>query len=244
MRALAYVVAAADGHGAPPCRRGARAPAAQAFVDLMIPIVKGWSTETGIDVASLGVQVHGGMGFIEETGAAQHLRDARITTIYEGTTGIQAERTSSAARSRATAGDGEGGHRARCTTCEGQLERVGDADLAAIRAPLREGVGALARAVQNSSSATTRATSGSRVRRCRAFPQAVRHRSRRLADGARGPGRAEAPRREGRGRCRFYPTKIATARFFADHVLVQAPGLARTVVAGATGALAIEDDQF
>jgi len=56
----------------------------------MIPVVKGWSTETGIEVASLGVQVHGGMGFIEETGAAQHLRDARITTIYEGTTGIQA----------------------------------------------------------------------------------------------------------------------------------------------------------
>ncbi len=62
----------------------------QAVVDLLIPVVKGWSTETGIEVASLGIQVHGGMGFIEETGAAQHLRDARITTIYEGTTGIQA----------------------------------------------------------------------------------------------------------------------------------------------------------
>src|SRR2546429_2412749 len=56
----------------------------------MIPIVKGWFTETGIDVASTGIQVHGGMGYIEETGAAQHWRDARITTIYEGTTGIQA----------------------------------------------------------------------------------------------------------------------------------------------------------
>src|SRR5262244_2691540 len=62
----------------------------QALVDLLVPVVKGWSTENGIDVASLGIQVHGGMGFIEETGAAQHLRDARITTIYEGTTGIQA----------------------------------------------------------------------------------------------------------------------------------------------------------
>ncbi len=62
----------------------------QAVVDLLIPVVKGWSTETGIEIASLGIQVHGGMGFIEETGAAQHLRDARITTIYEGTTGIQA----------------------------------------------------------------------------------------------------------------------------------------------------------
>ncbi len=64
--------------------------AQQARVDLLTPIVKAWATENGQEVASLGVQVHGGMGYIEETGAAQHLRDARITTIYEGTTGIQA----------------------------------------------------------------------------------------------------------------------------------------------------------
>ncbi len=62
---------------------------AQAEVDLLTPVAKGWSTEMGQDVASFGVQVHGGMGYIEETGAAQHLRDARITTIYEGTTAIQ-----------------------------------------------------------------------------------------------------------------------------------------------------------
>jgi hypothetical protein len=62
----------------------------QAMVDLLIPVVKGWSTETGVAMASLGVQIHGGMGFIEETGAAQFYRDVRITTIYEGTTGIQA----------------------------------------------------------------------------------------------------------------------------------------------------------
>jgi len=63
---------------------------AQARGDLLIPIVKGCSTEMGVTMASLGVQVHGGMGFIEDTGAAQHLRDVRITPIYEGTTGIQA----------------------------------------------------------------------------------------------------------------------------------------------------------
>src|SRR5688572_19754216 len=85
MRALAYVVA-----GALDFAHKTNEKHYQAFVDLMIPIVKGWSTETGIEVASLGVQVHGGMGFVEETGAAQYLRDARITTIYEGTTGIQA----------------------------------------------------------------------------------------------------------------------------------------------------------
>jgi alkylation response protein AidB-like acyl-CoA dehydrogenase len=64
--------------------------AAQARGDLLIPIVKAWSTETANEVAALGVQVHGGIGFIEETGAAQYVRDVRITTIYEGTTGIQA----------------------------------------------------------------------------------------------------------------------------------------------------------
>ena len=63
--------------------------AAQARGDLLIPIVKGWCTETGNHVTGVGVQVHGGMGFIEETGAAQYIRDVRITTIYEGTTGIQ-----------------------------------------------------------------------------------------------------------------------------------------------------------
>ncbi len=89
MRGLLYEVAAASDiahHSAD--------PAAQAYyqrkVDVLTPIAKGWCTETGVDIASLGMQVHGGMGYIEETGAAQHLRDARITTIYEGTTGIQA----------------------------------------------------------------------------------------------------------------------------------------------------------
>src|SRR4051794_8543265 len=89
MRALIYVTAAAvdnaHAHPDPDARRKH-----QAFVDLMIPIVKGWSTENAVEIASLGVQVHGGMGYIEETGAAQYYRDARITTIYEGTTAIQA----------------------------------------------------------------------------------------------------------------------------------------------------------
>src|SRR2546427_6816577 len=89
MRALGYVVAAAVDKSLRHPDKDERARN-QAFVDLMIPIVKGWFTETGIEVASTGIQVHGGMGFIEETGAAQHYRDARIITIYEGTTGIQA----------------------------------------------------------------------------------------------------------------------------------------------------------
>ncbi|MDA0823861.1 MAG: acyl-CoA dehydrogenase C-terminal domain-containing protein [Proteobacteria bacterium] len=89
MRSLAYVCATAYDLAA---RSADKATAAYAGRrgDFLTPIVKGWSTEMGIELASLGVQIHGGMGFIEETGAAQLLRDARITTIYEGTTGIQA----------------------------------------------------------------------------------------------------------------------------------------------------------
>jgi alkylation response protein AidB-like acyl-CoA dehydrogenase len=89
MRALAYFTAGqmdrAHGHGSADER-----VAAQGLVDLLIPVVKGWCTESAQEITAMGVQVHGGMGFVEETGAAQHQRDARITTIYEGTTGIQA----------------------------------------------------------------------------------------------------------------------------------------------------------
>ncbi|MGH8430662.1 MAG: acyl-CoA dehydrogenase, partial [Solimonas sp.] len=89
MRALGYYTAAGiDGALKHPDREAARKT--QDRVDLLIPIVKAWFTDLGNEIASLGVQVHGGMGFIEETGAAQHLRDARILPIYEGTNGIQA----------------------------------------------------------------------------------------------------------------------------------------------------------
>ena len=112
MRALAYYTAGADRpRPAPPRRRDARA--SQRRVDLLIPVVKAWCTDRGVEIASLGVQVHGGMGFIEETGAAQHLRDARIAPIYEGTNGIQANdlvgrkllRDGGAAAARADRGD-------------------------------------------------------------------------------------------------------------------------------------------
>ena len=89
MRALGYVCALAYDTAARHPEAALRARASRRG-DLLTPIVKGWSTETAQEVASIGVQVHGGMGFVEETGAAQYYRDARITTIYEGTTGIQA----------------------------------------------------------------------------------------------------------------------------------------------------------
>jgi alkylation response protein AidB-like acyl-CoA dehydrogenase len=88
-RALGYYVAAqldtARKHPDGEARQ-----AAQNRVDLLVPVVKAWSTDCGVEIASLGIQIHGGAGFIEETGAAQHYRDCRITPIYEGTNGIQA----------------------------------------------------------------------------------------------------------------------------------------------------------
>lgn len=89
MRAAAFVTAAQldlGHHGTAEGQRGA----ADTRMALLTPIVKGWLTEVAQEVTSLGIQIHGGMGFVEETGAAQHMRDARILTIYEGTTGIQA----------------------------------------------------------------------------------------------------------------------------------------------------------
>jgi hypothetical protein len=88
-RAMATVAAAAydAAHHHPDARCASRT---QAFYEFLVPLVKGYSTEMSLEVTSLGVQVHGGMGFIEETGAAQYYRDAKILTIYEGTTAIQA----------------------------------------------------------------------------------------------------------------------------------------------------------
>ncbi len=88
-RALAYVAAAASDAAHHATDEAVRTQN-QAVYEYLVPVVKGFSTEMSIDMASLGVQVHGGMGYIEETGAAQHWRDARILTIYEGTTAIQA----------------------------------------------------------------------------------------------------------------------------------------------------------
>jgi butyryl-CoA dehydrogenase len=88
-RALCFLTAEAIDRANRATDPGAR-QAASERASILTPIAKAFSTDIGVEVASLGVQVHGGMGFIEETGAAQHLRDARIAPIYEGTNGIQA----------------------------------------------------------------------------------------------------------------------------------------------------------
>jgi acyl-CoA dehydrogenase len=239
MRALACVVAAAaDTARLHP--DAARRSAAQAFVDLMIPVVKGWSTESAVEIASLGVQVHGGMGYVEETGAAQHLRDARITPIYEGTTGIQAADLIGRKVAR-DKGQAVGEVIARMREVEGELERAGGDELAAIAARLRDGVAALEHAVQ-----FVVTTYGPDVRKASVGAVPFLDLLGTVAGGWQMARAALAARRRlgEPGEAAFCKAKIATARFYADHVLVRAAGLARTVVTGGDSVLAFEDEQL
>ncbi|MBI4755430.1 MAG: acyl-CoA dehydrogenase [Betaproteobacteria bacterium] len=240
MRTLAYVVAAA--HDAairhPDAEERKRQ---QAFVDLMIPVVKGWSTETGNEIAYLGVQVHGGMGFIEETGAAQHMRDARITTIYEGTTGIQANDLigRKIARERGATIEAV---LAMARALDQNLAARNGGDFAAMRRALGEGVQAVADAaayIVANYAADVRAVSVGAVPFLRLLG---------IVAGGWQMARAAlaAARRLDKGdpEADFLRAKLVTARFYADHLLTQAPGLARTVIYGAPGALALPEEMF
>jgi len=240
LRAVACVVAAAmDQAAAHPDEAERRRQ--QAFVDLMIPIVKGWSTETAVQVASLGVQVHGGMGFIEETGAAQHYRDARITPIYEGTTGIQAADLIGRKIAR------EGGQTLQAVLAEmgevrAALAARHDAHLGAIAAALDTGIGAVRQAL-----AFILETYGRDVRQPLAGAVPFLELFGIVAGGwqmARAALVAQRQLASGEGDAAFLQAKLLTARFYADQVLSAAPGLAHAVVAGATAVLAFEDEQF
>jgi len=240
MRAVAYVTGAAMDHASREPDPAAR-QRHQAFVDLMIPIVKGYSTEAAQEVASLGVQVHGGMGYIEETGAAQHLRDARITTIYEGTTGIQANDLIG----RKTARDGGAMARSVAEQIEAvgnELDAQGDPTLEAIGTRLAEAAGALRAAIDWMASAYG---TQPRVAHAGAVPYL---RLWGLVAGGWQMGRAAlvAARhlREGTGAAPFMKAKIATAHYYAECLLPQAGGLARTIVDGGESALALAASDF
>jgi hypothetical protein len=240
MRALAYVVAAAMdiAHRDPDAALRAKH---QAFADMMIPVVKGWSTETGIEVASTGIQVHGGMGYIEETGAAQHLRDARITTIYEGTTAIQSNDLVGRKMAR------EGGATAKevikaMHAVEGELAKAQGEDMAAIRASLAAGIKAVEDCV-----AWIVATYAPDIKAVHAGSVPFLKLMGIVCGGwqmARAALVAQKKLAAKDGDASFYQAKIATARFYADHVLAQAPGLRNTVVRGAAGVMALTEEQF
>ncbi len=241
MRALAYFLAAQIDRAHREPDKAAR-ERAQATLDLLIPVMKAWCTDTGCDVASIGVQVHGGMGFIEETGAAQHMRDARIHPIYEGTNGIQANDLMGRKILR------DGGAAARVFLAEMQslppvLASAGDADLAVIGAKLGDGIASL-------SAATDWMVAAGKNRIAAAAASAVPFLNLfgNVAAGWLMAKAALAARRNlvnGDGAAaRFCQAKIKTARFFADHVLARSRGLLAVVTDGSDCVVSFAEDDF
>jgi len=243
-RALAYVGAAmfdtAHHHSDATVRKQN-----QAMYEYLVPIIKGWSTEMSIDVTSTGIQVHGGMGFIEETGAAQHFRDARILTIYEGTTAIQANDLVG----RKTVRDA--GATAKVMLAEvrataSELSATQHVDLMAIGVQLSVAATAMEEVVEfvvnNMKTDIKKVFAGSVPYLKLAgivlggwqMGRAALLASKKLQNGVT-DGAIDAT---------FYQAKIMTARFFAEHYLVQAQGINASIFLGSVGTLALSEQQF
>ncbi len=198
----------------------------QAFYEFMVPLVKGYSTEMSLDVASLGVQVHGGMGFIEETGAAQYLRDAKILTIYEGTTAIQANDLVG----RKTARDG--GAVARAIAA--QIEMT-EQHLYAHEAPAAKAVGARLSAARKAYLDVV----GFIVTSAKADPAAAYAGSvpylmlaGNLVAGWQLARSLLVAHEATASDPAFMKAKVATALFYADHVLSKVPGIRDSIIDG------------
>ncbi len=210
----------------------------QAFYEFMVPLVKGYSTEMSLEVTSMGVQVHGGMGFIEETGAAQYYRDAKILTIYEGTTAIQANDLVGRKTSR------DGGQTAKAIAAqieatEKELLKQGSADAVAVARRLKAARLAFVDVVDfvaaNTKASPNAVFAGSVPYLMLAgnlvagwqMARALLVAQEQLALGVDAA---------------FMKAKIITARFYADHLLTKAPGMRDSIVEGAdcVTALALE----
>ena len=242
-RAMALVAAAAEdaAHAHPDAQVRQQN---QAFYEFMVPLIKGYSTEMSLEVTSLGVQVHGGMGFIEETGAAQHYRDARILPIYEGTTAIQANDLVG----RKTARDGGATARAIASQIEATetalAARSSDAAkamhkrLRAARLALLDVVGFIAGGMAKGSAAGPNAVFAGSVPYLMLagnvvagwqMARALLVAEDRLAQGVESD---------------FMRAKINTARFYGDHLLSKVPGIRDSIVDGAEGVTEMALDAF
>ena len=212
----------------------------QAYYEFMVPLVKGYSTEISLEVTSLGVQVHGGMGFIEETGAAQHYRDARILPIYEGTTAIQANDLVG----RKTARDGGANAKAIAALIadtEARLEAAGSADAQAVARRLREARQAFEQVVDfivdNARGDPKAAYAGS-------VPYLMLAGN--LVAGwqlARSLLAAEQAAAAGED-AGFMAAKVATARYYAEHILTRTGALRTAIVEGAASVTALAVEAF
>ena len=212
----------------------------QAFYEFLVPLVKGYCTEMSLEAASLGVQVHGGMGFIEETGAAQHYRDARILPIYEGTTAIQANDLVG----RKTGRDGSQIARAvaqQIAHTEAELAASGSADalamqknLAAARANFLQAVDFM---IGHSKTAPNAAYAGS-------VPYLMLTGN--LVAGwqmARALLAAQKLLAQGQDMA-FMRAKIATARFYAEHILPRTSGLRDAILQGTQSVMTLPIEAF
>ncbi len=239
-RAVTIVAAAAAdiAQRAPDAGRRAQS---EARLALLTPIVKAWCTEVAQEVTSLGVQVHGGMGFIEETGAAQHMRDARITPIYEGTNGIQALDLVGRKILR-DGGKTFGALLAEMKAAAADAASSNDPDVQLIRAHYE-------RALESfEQSATTL------LELSRSDPQAVGAGAFEflMAMGTvcggwqmtRSALIAARHLAGGAGNAAFHRAKLAVARFYAEHVLPRAAAYGRSACAGSGSVTALADDEF
>ena len=210
----------------------------QAFYEFMVPLVKGFSTEMSLEVTSLGVQVHGGMGFIEETGAAQYYRDAKILTIYEGTTAIQANDLVG----RKTARDG------------GQTAKALAAQVAQTEAELTSSVSGDAQVMAQRLKAAREAfidvvdfvAGNTKAHPNEVFAGSVPYlmlAGNLMAGWQLGRALLVALTPEAQAQdAAFMAAKVTTARFYADHILSKAPGIRDSIVqgAGSVNAMALE----
>ncbi len=211
-----------------------------AFYEFMVPLVKGYSTEMSIEVASLGVQVHGGMGFIEETGAAQYYRDARILTIYEGTTAIQANDLVG----RKTARDGGAVARAiaeQIQQTEAELRASSNAAAQTVAGRLETArlayldvVDFVAKHTQSSPNAVFAGSVPYLLLAGRLMAGWQLARSLLIADGLMSGSKNSA----------FLQAKIVTAHFYADHLLSALPGMRDAIVAGSASVMDLALESF
>jgi 3-(methylthio)propanoyl-CoA dehydrogenase len=238
-RAMAIAAAAAydTAHAHPDAAERKRS---QALYEFLVPLVKGYSTEMSLEVTSLGVQVHGGMGFIEETGAAQYLRDARILTIYEGTTAIQANDLVG----RKTARDGGATARALAREIEATEMALLDTDHDAAHA-MAERLRVARKAMLD---VVEFVVTGFRSDPNAVFAGSVPYLmlAGNLVAGWQLARAMLVARRKlaGGEDAEFMRRKIALAHFYAEHILTRVPGLRDSIVGGAAAVNALAPEAF
>jgi hypothetical protein len=212
----------------------------QAFYEFMVPLVKGYSTEMSLEVTSLGVQVHGGMGFIEETGAAQYYRDAKILTIYEGTTAIQANDLVGRKTAR-DGGQGALGLAAQIESTEQELTASGSADASAVARRLGDARQAF---VQAAGFIAAQSKTDPNAAYAGSVPYLMLAGN--LMAGwqlARALLAAQQQLAAGQD-ADFMRAKIVTARFYAEHILPRTSGLRDAIVEGAQSVMALPIEAF